>query len=705
MEQPDRLPIESLTAHLAPRHLLLVLDNCEHLLDACAQTAAALLTACPVLRIMVTSREPLHIAGEVVWPVPPLSLPDPDHLPPVDSLVNYEAIQLFIDRAQRAFPAFTITPHNAEAIAQVCCRLDGLPLAIELAAARIKMLSANQIAERLDDRFRLLTGGSPATPARHQTLKATLDWSYDLLLPSKQVLFRRLAVFAGGFDLAAAEAVCSGDGLDRAEILDLLTQLSDKSLLLVERHQGQGRRYRLLETVREYALDRQRTSGEAARMSDRHLDWYLALAEQAEPQVLWGAVETALLNRMEAEQDNWRAALQWSIDQGYAESSLRLAAALGWYWYVRAYLNEGRHWLAQALAAGKGVPPAVRAKAFGRAGVLAASQGDYEHGTVLHKRALALSRGQKGSPITAWGLQGLGVVALYKGDYACAEKLLGDSLKLFWEMRDQAGVASLLLYQGLTAYYEGSDRRAAMLLETSLALLREVGDAVAVARALHGLGMIARRQGVLSQSRKRLAEALQVAWEKSARLEIVHSLEGLAGLASAEKQPDRAARLFGAAEALGQAIGTARSQPIRDGHDRDVAAARTQLDGKAFEAAWAAGRALTLEQAITYALKAGDRATSDQAVSSKRRVTSLQAAKLQYGGLTARERQVAALIAEGKSNSAIAAQLVTTVRTVEAHMTHILDKLGFSSRAQVAVWAVAKGLARPPQAWEEQEQG
>lgn len=704
-EQPDRHLLETLTAHLEPRRLLLVLDNCEHLLDACARTVAALLTACPLLRIMTTSREPLQIAGEVTWLVPPLSLPDPDHLPSLEGLARYEAIQLFVDRAQRAFPAFTLTPHNAPAIAQVCCRLDGLPLAIELAAARVKMLSVAQIVERLDDRFRLLIDGSPTAPARQQTLKASLDWSYDLLSPPEQILFRRLAIFTGGFDLAAAEAVCSGDGLERPEILDLLSQLFDKSLLLVERHESQGRRYRLLETVRQYARDRLRASGEAVPAGDRHSAWYLTLAEQVEPPAPWGAVETALLNRMELEQDNWRTALQWSIDQGQAESSLRLAAALGWFWSLRAYLHEGRHWLAQALVASKEVSPSVRAKALSRAGALAVLQGDYEHGAALHKRALALVRGLKHSSITAWGLQDLGLVALYSGDHACAEQFFEDSLALFWKAHDQAGVASLLLDQGLAAYYQGNDRRAAMLLETSLALLQELGDAVAIVRTLHGLGMIARRQGELDRSRGLLEEALRVAWEKGARLEIARCLESLAGLACAGSQPERAARLFSAVETLRQAMGAHLPRDIHDGCDRDLAVARTQLDEKAFTAAWTAGRALTQEQAVAYALEAGDRTPSAETIPSVRPLTLLQAAKRQYGGLTARERQVAALVAEGKGNSAIAAELVTTVRTVEAHITHILDKLGFSSRTQVAVWAIAKGLARPPQAWGEEGQG
>jgi len=697
---PDRPLMETLVAHLEPRDLLLILDNCEHLLDACTRLAHALLAACPNLCIMATSRESLHIAGEVTWPVDPLSLPDLEHLPPLEDLLSYEAVRLFVERAENALPSFTVTPHNASNIAQICYRLDGLPLAIELAAARVKVLSVAQIAERLDDRFRLLVGGDRMAPTRQQTLQATLDWSHDLLSEQEQVLFRRLAVLAGSFDLEAAEAVCSGNGLDRAEILDLLSGLVDKSLVMVERKEDQERRYRLLETVRQYGMEKLRASGEETVLGVRHLGWYLALAEQAEPYP-WGAAEAVWLKRLESEQDNLRAALQWSIKNGEAEESLRLAVALGWFWYVRARLHEGRHWLEQALNASEGAALSSRAYALNAAGALAALQGDYERATVLLQESISLDCESRCSALAAWGLQELGLVSLFEGRYMGAEQLLTESMSLFRELSDQAGMASVLLYQGLAACYQGDHGRAAALLRESLPSLRESGDAVAVARALHGLGMVARHQEDLDKGQALFEEALQVAWERGARLEIAQSLEGLAGVAMAQGQPHRAARLFGAAEALRQDIGAELPSGIRVDRDGDVAAMRIQLDEKTFTAAWAAGRAMTLEQAVAYAFAETDIKSEAEAAPGSRLLTPLQAAKQRYDGLTARERQVAALIAQGKSNRAVAEELVVTVRTVEAHVTHILRKLGFSSRTQVAAWAIDKGLAQPPQTLEE----
>jgi predicted ATPase/DNA-binding CsgD family transcriptional regulator len=700
----DRPVLEALVAHLETKDLLLVLDNCEHVLDACSQFASSMLATCPNLHILATSREPLHISGEVTWQVSPLSCPETDPLPALEQLLTYEAVRLFVDRAQSALPGFTLTPRNAAAIAQICCRLDGLPLAIELAAARVKMLSVAQIADRLDDRFGLLIGSDRTLPARQQTLQAALDWSYDLLSLAEQRLFGRLAVFAGGFHLDAAEAVCSGDGLTESEILDLLGQLEAKSLMIAERQAEQGRRYYLLETVRAFALDRLQASGEEGPVRDRHLAYYLAFVEQAGPLGLWGTVDTASLKRVEAEQDNWRAALQWSITAGRAEEGLRLAAALTWFWYVRGDLHEGRRWLQQTLAAAKGASPSVQAEAFERAGALAVSQGDYKQGSALLKRGLVLARKQELPSLTAWGLQELGLIALYGGDYACAERFFEDSLSLFWEARHHEGVATLLLHQGIAAYYEGRQARAAMFLDASLAMLRELGDAIAVSRALYSLSMLALHQGDLNQSRELLEEGLRIAQERGARIEIAACLEGLAGLACAEKRPERAARLFGAAEALRQATGSDLPPGIRGDRDRHVAAARAGLDEKACAAAWAAGRALSPEQAVAYALTeaAGPHVLDVEAAPTGRQLTPLQAAKRQYGGLTARERQVAALVAQGLTNAAIAAELVITVRTVEAHITHILGKLEFSSRTQIATWAVAKGLAQPPQAWQEQ---
>jgi predicted ATPase/DNA-binding CsgD family transcriptional regulator len=704
IEQPGRPLLETLSSRLQPMHLLLVLDNCEHLLNACAQLAHSLLSACPGLRILATSREPLHVPGEVRWPVPPLSLPDARNLPSIEDLVGYEAVRLFVDRAEAAVPSFTVTSQNAPAIAQICHRLDGLPLAIELAAARLQVLSVAQIAARLDDRFRLLVANGLTQHARQQTLQATLDWSHDLLAEQEQVLLRRLSVFAGDFGLEAVETVCSGGELDQVGILDLLAGLVDKSLVMVERKGGQARRYRLLETVRHYALGKLRASGEEAQLREAHLVWCLELAEQAEP-YLWGAAEAVSLARLDLDGDNLRAALQWSLENGRIEENLRLATKLAWYWYVRAHLHEGRHWLEQALAASGALSASFRASALSFAGALAVQQGDQAGATALLKQAIALYS-EPGCIIPAgWSMVNLGLLALYANDYSRAEKLLDQSMALFTELGDQAGIATVLLYQGIAAYYQDDHPAAELLLQQSLPSLRELGDTVGVARAIHGLGVSARHEGNLPGANALFREALQVAREKGARLEISDCLEGLAGVACARGRPDRAAYLFGSAEALREAIGAERTSWIRPDYVQDVAASRVQLEDKAFKSAWAAGRSAPLAEVIALALAEAngvEPGANDEDAPESRPLTPLQAAKRRHGGLTARERQVAVLIAQGKTNSAIASELVVTVRTVEAHITHILRKLGFSSRAQVAAWAVSTGLAPPPKTLEEE---
>jgi predicted ATPase/class 3 adenylate cyclase len=333
-EQPGRSLQATIIDYLSPKQLLLVLDNCEHLVAACARLAETLLRACPHLRILATSREALGIAGETIRPVPSLSVPDPRRQPTVETLRRSEATRLFIERAIAGLPTFSPTTRNAEPITQVCQRLDGIPLAIELAAARVKVLSVEQIASRLDDRFRLLTGGSRTGLPRHQTLRATMDWSYELLSEAERVLLRRLAVFAGGFTLETAEAVCTGMDAETSAVLDLLTHLVDKSLVIMEERGGTSR-YRLLDTVRQYGRNKLLESGEDPRVRRRHRDWYLQLAEAAEPE-LHGPDQRLWLDRMEMEHDNLRTALDWSkVDEDGSEAGLRLAGALWWFWYVR----------------------------------------------------------------------------------------------------------------------------------------------------------------------------------------------------------------------------------------------------------------------------------------------------------------------------------------------------------------------------------
>jgi predicted ATPase/DNA-binding CsgD family transcriptional regulator len=693
-DDAQRSSLETLSAALRDKRLLLTLDNCEHLLDACAELARGLLTSCPQLSILATSREPLHTAGEIIWEVPPLSLPALEQLPPPDDLLSADAVTLFVDRARRVLPTFTLGSQNAPLVARLCHRLDGLPLAIELAAARIRVLSVAQIYERLDDALRLLVGGDRLAPSRQQTLRATLDWSYDLLTTHEQSLLQRLSVFAGTFDLAAAEEICSGDGLERPGILDILSGLVDKSLVVAEHGEGKNRRYRLLDTIGWYASERLATSGATGKWRDRHLDWYLHFAEQADPKH-WGIGDVGTLERLELERGNLWAAMRWAIEAGQAEKGHRLTVAMGWYWFRGAHLHEGRHWFDQILALPGKVAPQTRVGALETAGSLTVALGDYQQAVTFLQECVTLGRAHERSIYLAYGLQQLAILAFHKGDHKRGDELLAESLEAFDESFYKAGAAFGIVIQGWQAHYRGDQERAEALFQASLPDMREIGDAVGTGHALRGLAAVARQRGDLDAAAAHLQEELRLASYEGDRMGLAQSLAHLAGIARAQARPERAARLLGAAEALHQATGFQPMSWDRSSFEQDIRDARASLGDTAFEAAFAAGQAVTQAEAVEFALQDGDdgrRGTGAEA----RTLTPLQAAKQKYGGLTAREREVAILIAQGKSNPAIADELVVTLRTVEAHVTHILRKLGFDSRAQVAGWAVDIGLASAP---------
>ncbi len=675
---------QALSNFLHIKHLLLILDNCEHLIDASAQLAEQLLRVCPDLKILATSRESLAVGGESVYTVTPLSLPEPNASAPA-LVLESEAVRLFVERARAVKTDFGLTAENAPIVAQICERLDGIPLAIELAAARIRLLKVDHLAKRLDDRFNLLTTGNRTALPRQQTLRATIDWSYDLLPEAARVMFRRLSVFAGGFTLNAAEQVCSDESLPPPAVLEILARLVDRSLVIVEPRREEER-YRQLETIRDYAHEKLIQANEADPVRQRHLDFFLRLAEAAQPE-LWGAAEQVWLDRLEAEQDNLRAALRWSLECGDAEQTLRLAGALGWFWYVRSNCVEGRRWLDQALAHCDHCAPAVRAKGLDRAGTLAVLQGDDVRASEFLSAALTLYAAAGDARNRAWILHQLSEIALHRGHYAEAMAIAQESLLISEQMGRRDDIASKQLYVGIIAYYQGDDAQARELIEQSLPVLQEIGDSVAVARAFHTVGLVARRRGHLAEARTLLEQNLNMAQEKGSRLDVAQAFEGLAGVACAQGQSVRAVRLFGAAETARQVIGTPLPTGIRMDYDRDLAMTRAQLDPSSFEEAWAAGRRMTLEQAAEYA-----RATTVQPEPPR---TQRQAAKELYGGLTAREREVAALVAQGKSNRQIAELLVISERTATTHVANILSKLGFSSRTQIAGWVAAKGLVFP----------
>ncbi|MFQ5796017.1 MAG: BTAD domain-containing putative transcriptional regulator [Candidatus Bipolaricaulia bacterium] len=603
---------DSLKESLRDRQILLLLDNFEPVVAAAPQVVG-LLEAYPRLKLLVTSREPCHVSGEHVFPVPPLTLPKSDLKPPppIEHLVQYEAVRLFIERALAVKLDFAVTRESAPAIAEICIRLDGLPLAIELAAARITLLSPQAILERLGSRLELLTGGARDLPARQQTLRDTIDWSYDLLDAGEKTLFERLSVFVGGCTLEAAEAVCSGvDDLEQEmDILDGLASLVDKNLLRQEERAEGEPRFLMLETIREYGLERLEASGktEAEAIRCTHADYYLDLAEAAEPRIgWWGGPEQGIwLNWLEVEHDNLRAALAHFEQIGEVEAGLRLGGALRSFWFLRGSPSEGRRWLEGALKQGGSVSAPVRAKALLGAGWLAWRQSDYEQATALLEESLALFQELGDKEGIAGSLNRLGLVACSEGDLGRAAALCEEALTLYRELGDKLGIADSILYLGHVAQYQDDLGRATALYEESLVLCRGLENKQGIALSLFHLGNVAVGQGDLGRAVALYEESLILRQEIGDKGGIALCLEGLAGVACANGQPEQAARLFGAAEALREAIGFPLMPPDRTllDYDRNVAAVRAELSEDAFEAAWTEGRAMTLEQAIAYALE------------------------------------------------------------------------------------------------------
>ena len=685
-ERPSRPVGEVLVEYLRSKSLLIILDNCEHLLPACAQLANALMRSCSGLRILATSREPLRTAGEVAWRVPSLSVPDPGRSPAPEHLMGYEAVQLFVERARAAVPAFRVTAQNGQAISRTCLRLDGIPLAIELAAARVRVLSVDQIVARLDDCFRLLARGDRTAPPRQQTLRAAMDWSYTLLSERERMLLRRLPVFSGGWALEAAEVVCAGGGVPAADVLDLLTELVEKSLVVMERRDAEIR-YRLLETVRQYCHDKLADAGETGTTRGRHLDFFLMLAEEAEPK-LHSAEQAVWSNRLEAEHDNLRGALGWSAE-GTPEKGLRLAGALWNFWRAHGHLTEGRAWLTGALERSGDALPALRAKALYGAGYLAAMQNDYRATRLCFEDSLALYRTLGDKRGAAAVIAETGSALRKQGDYKAARPYLEQSLAVYRELGDRQGAAAMLAQLGHDFWHEAKYAKARALLQESLSISRELGLKRTAAFVLWSLGLVAFDQRDHESARALYEEGRSIARGLGDTTWEVRLVESIASLAAAEGEPRRAAVLLGASEALREAIDFPLPPSHRHDYERPVAAVKAALDDEAFASAWTEGRATPFERAVEFAL-----VRSEDAGSSPK-------AKEGPGGveetvsLTPREREVAILVARGLSNPEIASRLVISRRTAQTHVQNILNRLGMTSRAEIAAWAVERGLHIP----------
>lgn len=682
-DQSGRSPLDALREYLASRRLLLVLDNCEHVIESCAEVAEALLRSTPGLHILATSREPLAVPGEMVLPVPSLPVPDPEKPSSVRELPRYDAARLFADRAAAALNGFAFTDDNREAVARICHDLEGLPLAIELAAARLRALSAEQIAQRLSDRYRLLIGGLRGVPLRHQTLRSCIEWSHDLCSPKDKLLWARVSVFAGDFGLDAAEAVCAGDGLPVKQVLGHVSSLVDKSVLIRD-HRGRNARYRLLETIREFGCERLEESGEYATVRRRHRDWYERLVSQADADWL-SSRQVDWFSRLDSEHANIQAAVDFCLTEpGEAESGLRILTGLfHFYWWGRGWAREGRHWLDQALKLATEPTPS-RARALLTDASLALADGEFETGRRRSAEARAIADAHDDPGLTALVGWISGSAAMYRGDLPGAIADFESGLSVLPSDTDLPLRLDLLLSYSVAAGVAGDEKRAIACHEATLKLTEPVGECFHRSYALWALGLLALNQGEHRRAAELQQESLRLRRGLRDLTGAGWSLESLAWAEGTAARHARAATLLGAADQLWEVMG----RPLRTyqhligNHDACDREARRALGKARFDVAFQRGRGFDFEEAMAYALEEDLESTP----ATEAEVET---------PLTRRERQVAELVAEGLTNREIAARLVISTRTVESHVEKILSKLGFSSRARVAAW-----IAAHPQALE-----
>lgn len=788
VEEPGRPVLGTLEDVLRPLRALLVLDNCEHVIDSCALACQRLLAAAPELKVIATSREPLRIAAETVWPVPPLGLPPEGEAAGVPrsrpgapgsaamgpATADHDALLLFADRAAAVRPGFELGPANLAAVTRICRALDGLPLAIELAAARIRVLSAEQIASRLDDRFALLGTGDRTAPPRQRTLRATIDWSYDLLSPAERLLARRFSALAGA-PLEMAEELCSGADLPARDVWGLLAALADRSLITAERQPDGRIRYRMLETIREYSRSRLAESGEAELMAARLREYTqreverLSLIGMAQIPAPWSA-SLEIFRRHDAENGNLRQVLGQCLDDGDAEAGLRVCAAVRPVWIVRGTFAEGAQWLDAFLSLPQaGVPAGVRGAALVSRGQLAlasdpaaaverASAGlslsreagaEFWTGSALNLLAEAALHGGRAAEAAAGAEEALAVAraagdrwnegyaiatqaaaAGYQGDLAGAERLATRSLEIMREIDQQWGVARSLLGLADLARLTGDHPAATNRYAEALAILRELGARPEIARCLAGLGRIALSEGDLAAARWRLSDSLELSRSTGSRIGVIRGLEALAALAAAEKRLPAAVQLVAAASALREAAGLT-GRP--GGQARRVLAAAAGLGRQATDELWAAGTALDPATAMALGLEGpeplplrdvrsvpppslvpGQRLPPEPAAGRAAGLAPELGAEPQGRGaagaapgaavrdrgrtdapaalLTARERQIAGLVALGLSNKEIGRELYISGATAARHVANIMLKLGYTTRAQIAAWAVRRGL-------------
>lgn len=680
--------VESVTAWVRERHVLLVLDNFEHLLPA-VQDLTELLVTCPFLKLLVTSREALHLRWEHEFTVQPLEVPALVDVPATAALAEVSSVALFIERAQAAHPGFVFTNDNSQTVAEICARLDGLPLAIELAASWMKVLSPQALLEQLSERrLDLLTQGPGDLPPRQRTLREAIGWSYALLHPDEQKLFRRLSVFLGGSTLQAVDVVCLGDG-GEGNALKGVSSLIHKNLVQPTSDgdasdRDQEPRFRMLETIREFAFETLGASGDREAVQRQHALWCLRFAEEADA-ALAGSQQPWWYARLAREHDNFRAALSWTIEAGEVEIGQRIASALWRFWLVQGHLREGQRWLDRLLSAvaPTPVPHEVRARAINTAGALALELAEYAKASMHFQEALAVRQALGDKQGSARTLNNLGIVARRQGDLLAARICYEQVLALMRELDDGWGMAGALNNLGIVAHTQGAYDDAVGLHEESLALHRAQNNTWGIAASLSHLAVCARGRGEYDQARVLLQESLSLFHELGAKPSTAECLEHLSALALEQGDAEQTARLGGVASALRESIGAPLPPADRVPFEATLEAARTVLGDTAYMFAWSVGQRMSIDQAIEYVCAVTKSASSPVESSV---ITPL-------ARLTRREREVAALVARGLSNRAIAEELVVSTRTIEGHVERLRGKLSLRSRAQLAAWVVRHGPA------------